>query len=900
VTLAATGRPYVWARPPYDAGRKAVRPARMKISRARLGGASDAPLMSELSTVGAGGGGASVVAPVVRGPRRLSWRSLAWLVALISALGVVVGILEGPNTSSRAEGQATSWSSIPLMARGPVSAALGADNAAYRLGESAGGRWRAVNATQSLSATFGRSGMLVSSDGSRLGLRLASVGFGGSLEPVGEVAPVGHDNRLVYTHPGLSESYANGPLGLEQGFTVARPRVAGTSKLVLSMALSSDLRPSLTDGGVLFDRAGRAMLADRDLVVTDARGRRLRSWFAVSGDRLNIEVDTVRAAYPVRIDPLLQQATLSATDVTAGSYVGESVAVSGDGSTVVVGATGANSGDGAVYVFSEPAGGWASGTQTATLTASSGTSGDEFGASVAVSSDGSTVVVGAPETTVGSNADQGTAYVFSEPAEGWASDTQTSTLEESSGASNDKFGNSVSVSGNGSTVVAGAAYATVTTNSAGRGAVYVFSEPGGGWTSTTPLTQTATLTTSNSGNIVYLGSAVAISSDGSTVVAGAASATVGSGSGQGEVFIFDEPGGGWASQTQTSRLTASTGVSGDGLGWSVAVSGNGSTVVSGALYAPDSGGATGPGAAYVFSEPAQGWPSEPTGTQTATLTASNTAVGDFGESVAVSSAAGSTVVVGSPFQGFGGSTEQEGAAYVFSEPTGGWASETQTSELSASNGVTFGWSVAASADGSSVIASALGTAVGTTEGAGAAFVFGSSSATGTTTTSTNTTPTPAPTSTPSTGVTPSPTTTAPKASPAIPAVGHVTISGTSATVPLSCSGPTGSSCAVKLSLSVTETVEGSKVIAIAAREASDSKKKTKTTKKTVALGATKVTVLAGHRRQVEISLNAQGKRLLAESHKLTVKLVVSKVQGSSTDSFRTAALTFRATAHTKK
>jgi hypothetical protein len=817
------------------------------------------------------------------------------LVALIAALGVVLGIVEGSNTPPSAGAQGTDWSSIPLMARGPVSAALGADNAAYRLGESAGGRWRAVNTTQRLSATFDRTGMLVRSGGSLVGVRLAGVGFDGSLEPVGEVAPLNHDNRLVYAHPGVREWYTNGPLGLEQGFTVARPRMSGSRTLTLSMALSGDLRPSMTDGGVLFERAGRAVLADRDLVVTDARGRRLRSWFAVSDDRLNIEVDTAGAAYPVRVDPLLQQAVLSATDVTAGSYVGESVAVSGDGSTVVVGATGANSGEGAVYVFSEPAGGWTSGTQAVTLTASSGTSGDEFGLSVAVSSDGSTVAVGAPETTVGANADEGTAYVFARPVGGWTSATQTATLTESSGASDDKFGDSVSVSGNGSTVVAGAAYATVATNSAGHGAAYVFSEPGEGWTSMTPQTPTATLTTSNSGSIVYLGSSVAISSDGSMVVAGAASATVGSGSGQGEVFIFDEPAGGWASETQTSRLTASTGVSGDGLGWSVAVSASGSTVVSGALYAPDSGGATGPGAAYVFSEPAQGWPSEPTGTQTATLTASGPAVGDFGESVAVSSAAGSTVVVGAPFQGFGGTTEQEGAAYVFSEPTGGWASETQTTELSALNGVTFGWSVAASADGSSIIAGALGTAVGNTEGAGAAYVFGSSSV-GTTPTSTNTTATP----TPSTGVTPSPTTTATNASPAIPAVGHVAISGTSATVPLSCSGPTGSSCAVKLSLSVTETAEGSKVIAIAARDASDSERKTKKTKKTVALGVSKATVLAGHRRQVKISLNAQGKRLLAKSHKLTVKLVVSKVQGKRTDSFRMETLTFHVAAHTKK
>jgi hypothetical protein len=843
--------------------------------------------MNEPSTVGVRRGSAVASPPVGWIPWPSPLRSLAWLVALVA--GVMIAVAEGSNAQPKAAGQSIGLSSIPLTARGPVSAALGAGDAGYQLHHSAAGRWQGTNTPQRLSVSFARSGMLMRSDGSQVGLSLAGVGFGGSLESVAEVAPRSHGSRLVYAHPGVREWYANGPLGLEQGFSVARPRVAGPGKLTLSMALSGDLRPSVTDSGVLFERAGRAMVADRDLVVTDARGRRLRSWFAVSGDRLNIEVDASGAAYPVRVDPLLQQAQLSATNVTAGSDVGESVAVSGDGSTVVVGATGANSGEGAVYVFSEPAGGWTSGTQTATLTASSGTSGEEFGMSVGVSSDGSTVVVGAPETTVSGNADQGTAYVFAKPAGGWASNTQTATLEESSGASNDKFGDSVSVSGNGSTVVAGAAYATVATNSAGHGAAYVFSEPGGGWTSTTPRTPTATLTTSNSGNIVYLGSAVAISSDGSTIAAGAASATVGSVSGQGEVFIFSEPGGGWASETQTSRLTASTGVSGDGLGWSVAVSASGSTVVSGALYAPDSGGGVGPGAAYVFSEPAQGWPSEPTGTQTATLTASNTAVGDFGESVAVSSAAGSTVVVGAPFQGFGGSTEQEGAAYVFSEPSGGWASETQTTELSASNGVTFGWSVAASADGSSVIASALGTFVGTTEGAGAAYVFGSSSATETTTTSANTTPATTPTK-----VTPAPTTT--NASSGNPAVGHVVTSGTSATVPLSCSGPAGSSCKTKLSLSVTETVQNSKVLGVTARAAGKPKRR----KKVVALGTITTTVLAGHSRRVKLSLNAQGKRLLAKHNKLSVKLVVTRIRGRSTKTVATKTLKFQSKGNAKK
>jgi hypothetical protein len=56
---------------------------------------------------------------------------------------------------------------------------------------------------------------------------------------------------------------------------------------------------------------------------------------------------------------------------------------------------GSNNHQGAAYVFVKPGGGWSSGTQTAKLTASDGAAGDALGASVGVSSDGSTVVAGA-------------------------------------------------------------------------------------------------------------------------------------------------------------------------------------------------------------------------------------------------------------------------------------------------------------------------------------------------------------------------------------------------------------------------------------------------------------------------------------------------------------------------
>ena len=70
--------------------------------------------------------------------------------------------------------------------------------------------------------------------------------------------------------------------------------------------------------------------------------------------------------------------------------------------------------------------------QEAKLTASDGATNNEFGDSVSIS--GNTVVVGAPDAKVGSNSQQGAAYVFTEPGSGWANMTQTAKLTASDGA----------------------------------------------------------------------------------------------------------------------------------------------------------------------------------------------------------------------------------------------------------------------------------------------------------------------------------------------------------------------------------------------------------------------------------------------------------------------------------
>jgi hypothetical protein len=111
---------------------------------------------------------------------------------------------------------------------------------------------------------------------------------------------------------------------------------------------------------------------------------------------------------------------------------------------------------------------------------------------------------------------------------------------------------------------------------------------------------------------------------------------------------------------------------------------------------------------------------------------------------------------------------------------------------------------------------------------------------------------------------------------------HVTVSSTGAMVLVSCSGAAGANCSLNLSLTVKETINGGKVIAITTTA--------RPKKKVVVLGTRTVTVGAGQTEVIKISLNTAGKRLLSQSHTLKVKLEITqsgKTVFSTTITFKT-------------
>jgi uncharacterized repeat protein (TIGR01451 family) len=344
------------------------------------------------------------------------------------------------------------------------------------------------------------------------------------------------------------------------------------------------------------------------------------------------------------------------------------------GDTLVVGSYGGNEAN----VFTRTAGVW-SRAAVLDLPISSPTG----IVAVAISGDGKTVAMG----NCNDNVCVGTIYAYVAPNGDWTQAQfqmpPTGSLTPSSYGAGRRFGESLAIDRIGHTIAVGSP-CDYTTGYTLCGWVYVFLATGvndwqGARTGENAILQIATTDAANG----TLGLSVAIDSAGDTIVAGLPGTETGTAIGAAYVFT---KGMEWVDTTSpTATLTASQAsdpVSGDWLGWSVAISGDGTTVVAGAPLhrhcAPGPCNSYGPGAAYVFKQQNGTWASSG---ETSVLTASGGQNGDlFGLSTSINFA-GDTIVVGAP--GAGGGPAPPGAAYVFE-------SLAQTQSLAAYSGTVVG------------------------------------------------------------------------------------------------------------------------------------------------------------------------------------------------------------------
>jgi hypothetical protein len=166
-----------------------------------------------------------------------------------------------------------------------------------------------------------------------------------------------------------------------------------------------------------------------------------------------------------------QQGTkLTGTGAAGAASQGESVALSANGDTLVVGGQDDNSGAGATWVFTRSGGVW---SQQGGKLIGTGAVNDPYpamqGASVALSANGDTAIVGGPFD----NSTAGAAWVFVRSDGVWSQ--QGGKLVGTSAVGEAEQGDSVALSGDGATAMVGGP----TDGSAG--AAWVFTRSAGVW-----------------------------------------------------------------------------------------------------------------------------------------------------------------------------------------------------------------------------------------------------------------------------------------------------------------------------------------------------------------------------------------------------------------------------------
>lgn len=485
------------------------------------------------------------------------------------------------------------------------------------------------------------------------------------------------------------------------------------------------------------------------------------------GERRSFEVDVMVGGDVIRTyhfdvtRPEPTELYFKASNTETMDTFGTSVALSGDGSTLAVGArredgsklsggTVADSDNlaqdaGAVYVFRrDETGAW---FQHAYVKPLSPGEGDLFGTSVALSADGNTLAVGAPGESGGgfgvsndpepvdTSPASGAAYIFVSGGDGW---TQQAYFKSRNNQAGITFGDVVALSADGDTLAVAAPSESGSRGGIGdgkntnklcgmSGAVFVFVRG-----ATSAWSQQAYIKASEPEEMAVFGSSLAVSADGDTLAVGAfwadhvlgttdatdagdAGTVVETVSNSGAAYVFARRDRTW---TEEARLEPSNIGDNYNFGHSVALSGDGNTLAVAAnkedLNPPPPGESESPdtrwngGAVYVYQRMDSTW------TEDAYLTALNAGNSDeFGTSLALN-AAGTLLAVGAYQENGSGvlvtdgsnaddASFESGAVYVFRrEPGQAWNHAVYVKAVNTGESDYFGASVAFSGDGSTL------------------------------------------------------------------------------------------------------------------------------------------------------------------------------------------------------
>ena len=267
------------------------------------------------------------------------------------------------------------------------------------------------------------------------------------------------------------------------------------------------------------------------------------------------------------------------------------------------------------------------------------------GYSVSLSGDGNTAIVGGPFD----NNQTGAAWVYTRSRDVW--NHQGPKLVGTDAVGNAQQGSSVSLSGDGNTVIVGG---DIDNHSVG--AAWVYTRSGSVWSQLGPkLVGTGVV-----GLVAQQGWSVALSGDGNTaIVGGVTDNQTAGGNSVGAAWVYTRAGGVWSQQAKL----VGTGVVGPNAnqGWSVALSGDGNTAIVGGPYDNNQAGA-----AWVYTRAGGVWSQ-----QGPKLVATDAVGPSVFQGISVSlSGDGNTAIVGGV-----GDNNQAGAAWVYTRTQGVWTQQ---------------------------------------------------------------------------------------------------------------------------------------------------------------------------------------------------------------------------------
>ena len=373
------------------------------------------------------------------------------------------------------------------------------------------------------------------------------------------------------------------------------------------------------------------------------------------------------AAIPLNAQYVQQGPKLVGTGAVGPQvFQGQSVALSADGRTAVVGGESDNGGVGAVWAFIRSGDTWSQ--QGSKLVGTGAVGASNQGSAVALSADGSTALVGGS----GDNGN-GAAWVYTRSGTTWTQ--QGGKLIGSGATSGSQQGYAVALSADGNTAAIGA---PLDTN--GLGAVWIFTRTSGVWSQ-----QGSKLVgTGSVGVSVYQGKSVALSADGNTVLIGADHDNANAGA----TWAFTRSGSTWTQQG--SKLVGTGAVGNAAQGGAVALSADGNTALVGGPFDNNLIGAV-----WAWTRSGSTWVQQ--GSKLVGTGSTGSQVFQ-GQSVALSTD-GNMALVGGPYD-----NSLNGAAWAWTRSSGVWAQRGAKLIGSGAIGISFqGAAVALSADGGTAL-----------------------------------------------------------------------------------------------------------------------------------------------------------------------------------------------------